>query len=532
MATHRGVDMSSSEQALKLNSAKAQADAELKSDVSRLKLEDQAALELLTALAVANQLKRHEPPPAPKRKQETKPRQKSIKPLSQQDIIFDKAKLPKPTVPLNNILAPVRELFIAGGGGAGRSLPGAIIEACKFGLDLDKVEVVCATSVGTIMGLGIVLGIPAHKMSQVLDELPTDQFQDWSIATIMDFFQNWGVCEGKSMPSSFRAVIKKYSGLDDPTFEELFHKTKKEFRVIVANVSKKKMEILSHKTHPQMKVAEAVGLSCSVPFLFPPKWFPNEQGELEAFTDGGIIKNYPWGVGSDPNRPLEEQLGFIFVNRSAAYAMNNDSHEPLSRLQDYLTNLLTMAVFQDPLCLSDSVKARTIAISLGWNPLKFNATPEEQKGLDKAGKQGARRLVKQIIHLKFGIDLDEIYDSIFGGITDCQACKSQPSPASIESNKKQKNTQPVQSSQGKSPKSVSKMNPSKNSSAYERIKYVVNYMFGINLDQVYQSFVDRMLEGANCQYRLFSPLFNAKKVAPGKNTSQSSQLAEPVRLTP
>ncbi|MGE4348203.1 MAG: patatin-like phospholipase family protein [Candidatus Berkiella sp.] len=323
------------------------------------------------------------------------------------ELEWDRLNLPRPTPKLRHIFSKVRELFIAGGGGAGRSLPKAMSEAVKFGLDLSKVEVVCATSVGTIMGLGIVLNMSTQAMSKMLDEMPTEQFQDWSVSSITDFFQNWGLCEGKFMPSYFRKIIKHHSGLNDPSFEELYAKSHKEFRVIVANVSKKKMTILSHKTTPKMKVAEAVGLSCSVPILYPPKWFSNEKGDLEAFADGGIIKNYPWGVGSDPNRPLEEQLGFIFVNNSAAYALNDDSDRTLIGFRDYLCNLLTMAVFQDPLCLSDSVKARTVAISLGWNPLKFSATPEEQRGLDKAGKQGTRRLVKQILKSTYHVDAND-----------------------------------------------------------------------------------------------------------------------------
>lgn len=367
---------------------------------------DKHHLAVMTALARYTHASPSDAKLKPKSKQTNNPIWQDITPADPEDIELDSLNLPRPSRELRHTFRKVRELFIAGGGGAGRSLPGGMIEAVKFGLDLSKVEVVCATSVGTIMGLGIVLGVPPNEMSKMLDEMPTDQFQDWSVSSIADFFQNWGLCEGKFMPSYFRKIIKHYSGLNDPTFEELYAKTHKEFRVIVANVSKKKMTVLSHKTKPKMKVAEAVGLSCSVPILYPPKWFSDENGDLEAFADGGIIKNYPWGVGSDPNRPLDEQLGFIFVNNSAAYALNDDTDKGLIGFRDYLCNLLTMAVFQDPLCLPDSVKARTVAISLGWNPLKFTATPEEQRGLDKAGKLGTRRLVKQILKSTHNLDLD------------------------------------------------------------------------------------------------------------------------------
>ena len=41
-----------------------------------------------------------------------------------------------------SIFSEVEELYIAGGGGAGRALPAAISEAIEHGLDLDNVKVI------------------------------------------------------------------------------------------------------------------------------------------------------------------------------------------------------------------------------------------------------------------------------------------------------------------------------------------------------------------------------------------------------
>ncbi len=134
---------------------------------------------------------------------------------------------------LQHALASVEELFIAGGGGAGRTLPGAFLEARKYGLDMDRVKVVCGTSVGSIVALGVTLKVPLEMMVQNLDEMPTDKFQDWSFESLLKFPVRWGLCKGEAMPDYFRQMIKRYTGLDDPTFQELYEAGfKKELRVV------------------------------------------------------------------------------------------------------------------------------------------------------------------------------------------------------------------------------------------------------------------------------------------------------------
>ncbi len=306
-----------------------------------------------------------------------------------------KGALPKPVGAMRSLLKDVTEIFIAGGGGAGRALPSAINEATEFGLDLKKVKVVCASSVGSIVGLGITIGVPANRMCQVLNDMPTDSFQDWNIYSAVNFFTRWGWCQGDAMPNYFKKMIKEYTGLDDPTFLELYKAGyRKEFRVMTANVSKQRAAIFSHIQTPDIKVAKAVGLACSIPLIFPPQWVENEKGELEAYTDGGLAKNYAFGVGSSPMVPLSEQLGFIIINKNGRSDPNQNS---LISFWNYMRGLIILLFSQDPLCLAASAKERTVPITVNHNPLNFNATVDEQAALDEAGRIGVRRFARHLV---------------------------------------------------------------------------------------------------------------------------------------
>ena len=45
---------------------------------------------------------------------------------------------------------------------------------------------------------------------------------------------------------------------------------------------------ISYKSHPEMKIWEAVTISAAVPILFPPYLY-----EGQCLIDGGILNNYP-----------------------------------------------------------------------------------------------------------------------------------------------------------------------------------------------------------------------------------------------
>lgn len=309
---------------------------------------------------------------------------------------FDKSK----------IYSQKEEIFIAGGGGAGRALPAAFDEAEKYGLDLEKVKVVCASSVGTIQALAITLGLPTNEMISMLDGMPTDKFQDWDLwGSITNFPYTWGWCKGDFMPDYFRSLIKEITarqgkgngeGLIDPTFKELQEAGyDKDFRVVTTNLDKGGVTIFSARTTPNKKVADAIGLSCSVPILFPPRWVVSADGKRELHTDGGVAKNYPFGVGSDSSVPLEKQLGFMFVNGADDSANEGQEKMGINSFSEYILGLSSIMFFSHPNSLPEPIKEESIALRLNHNSMQFSATKETQEDLDRWARQSVNSHVDQ-----------------------------------------------------------------------------------------------------------------------------------------
>lgn len=302
-----------------------------------------------------------------------------------------------------NAFQGVKELYFSGGGGAGCAYPSAVKYASDFGLDLSKIEVVCGVSVGAIIALGIALNVEAKNLQIILSKMPTASFQDWSLYHIVrKFHRTWSICRGQAMPDYFKQLIKEKTGLDDPTFKELNDSGfKKELRIITTNISKGKQEVFSYKTTPDIKVAETVALSCSIPFVFPPKRIMNKEGSFDLHTDGGLIKSLPWGLGSKKGATEENRLGFALINSvSTEKEMSEREEKKILTFLEYVYHLFVLTVVQRPFDLTKKEKKRTIAIKLNYNPMNFAPSPAQQKYLDDQSYKAVEKLVKEWIEKK------------------------------------------------------------------------------------------------------------------------------------
>lgn len=311
------------------------------------------------------------------------------------------SKLLLPRGPLRQVLKKVKTLYLAGGGGAGRAYPAAISEAAEFGLDLNNVTEVNATSVGTIQGIMIVLGYTAKEMKDRLIKMPAADLQDWNFKSFFTFFKRWGLCYGKSMRQYFEDAIFEKTKLKDPTFKQLYDAGyTKEFRVITTNVTKREMAVFSYKNTPDVSVSWVLAVACGVPIMYPPGKLRNKKGEEEIFTDGGITNNYPWGIGSDPEAPLEDQLGFVFDSQMEAFK-DKQGKSILKSFWHYIYTLIWISLFHNPIPLSENVKLRTVKLKVrDHNPLNFTATKFEQANLDRAGKIGVRKYIRDWLEIK------------------------------------------------------------------------------------------------------------------------------------
>lgn len=299
---------------------------------------------------------------------------------------------PTPLGPYRTLFEDVKAVAASGGGGKGRSYPSTFIALSQYGLRLENLSDLVATSVGGIMLLMLYLEVPFEQTSTILKEMPTNTFQDWEFKKVFQIFGNWGVCSGRSMEAYFKKVILEQTGLNDPSFEDLYNAGyHKNFSIVLTNVSERAMAVFSYEKTPHVKVAKTVASMCKFPLAFEPEWIENREGKPELFTDGAIVENYPWKVLNEKKIPRQERLGFIFAETRE----DVKKHSRIQNFWHYITAILRMFFLQEHKQLSPKIAERTVKIPTMHSRFSFNADRKAQQELDESGRRGVTTFVKE-----------------------------------------------------------------------------------------------------------------------------------------
>jgi predicted acylesterase/phospholipase RssA len=113
---------------------------------------------------------------------------------------------------------------------------------------------------------------------------------------------------------------------------ELYEYNNKEIHVMSVELNKFRLVNISYKTYPNLKVMDAIKMSCAFPVIFSPKIMDScdNNGEnpcIHCYIDGGVMSNYPVNTciqdqKCDPN----EILGFRNIWEKYNDTISNDSN--------------------------------------------------------------------------------------------------------------------------------------------------------------------------------------------------------------
>lgn len=147
--------------------------------------------------------------------------------------------------------------------------------------------------------------------------------------TLLETFNRKGIFEHKVIRETFSPLFKGKDISLDITMQEFYDLTKIEIHIFTVELNAFIVVDISHKTHPDWKVIDAVYCSCAVPVIFAP-FFKDGC----CYSDGGILLDYPVECcvknGADP----DEILG---INRTTN---NHNTHIcSESTMFDYILHL-------------------------------------------------------------------------------------------------------------------------------------------------------------------------------------------------
>jgi predicted acylesterase/phospholipase RssA len=210
----------------------------------------------------------------------------------------------------------IKHLVICGGGPLGFSFLGAIekLNEEKF-LEMDKIESIYGTSIGSIIGAFICLKYDWETLVKYVIERPWHDAIKVTAKQIFDSYYNKGLFNKKVAEIIFKPLLEAKELSINVTLKEFYEYSKIDLHIFTFELNKFETIELSHTTHPTLCLLEALTMSSSLPGMF----MPIIQDD-KCYLDGGVMCNYPINecVRDHPNK--DEILGIkIYFNKQCTF---------------------------------------------------------------------------------------------------------------------------------------------------------------------------------------------------------------------
>lgn len=216
--------------------------------------------------------------------------------LAQKSDSLNKKNLPK-----------YQNLVMEGGGIKGICYGGALIELENRGI-LPQIKRVGGTSAGAIQACLLSVGYSAEEIAKIIADTPVETFNDGGsvFRASKRFLRKFGWYEGKNLQETIETLVRNRSYRAYLTFGQLHELSKnppfRDLYITGVNLTKQRLEIFSHETYPNMRIADAVRISMSVPLYYKAISIdaegkiienPTSNDDVNVFVDGGVLLNYP-----------------------------------------------------------------------------------------------------------------------------------------------------------------------------------------------------------------------------------------------
>lgn len=278
----------------------------------------------------------------------------------------------------------IENLVFKGGGVLGIAYAGAIEALEKEGI-LSQVKRTAGTSAGAVAAVLISLGYSSNEIVNVLGNTNFKKFQD--DLNPLKLTKKYGLYRGEKLLKWVQDIIHQKTGNKDLTFAELENQGYKTLKVFASDLNTTSLTEFSCDKTPNVKIAESIRASMSIPLFFDAWKFPDEQPNNHIYVDGGVLYNYPITAFGD----LDKTLGFfIDINELDDGLDFNDVSSYLKHLFRTVLNAQDVDFFKT----LESDKTTVIIKNKGIAITNFNLTKEQKDVLYLEGKNATLNYFK------------------------------------------------------------------------------------------------------------------------------------------
>lgn len=260
-------------------------------------------------------------------------------------------------------------LVLNGGGVKGLAQIGALeyLEENKY---LSEIETIAGTSVGSLIGLGLVLGYTAKEIHFLAENLKINNLHT---NNYQELFAHFGLDLGKKLDVFLKKIIERKTNRAEITLKELYVWKKIKFIMTASVLNEGKVIYLSHETFPDLPIHLAVRMSCAIPVVFCPVEY-----QEKSYVDGGCTDDYPIALFKNQ---IHDVLGIHLRN---IYQAKIKTFEDV--IIGYMYCILNASNKE-----SDLFKDNTIEIEISTSSINLDISLEIKKNLIQKGYEVAKK---------------------------------------------------------------------------------------------------------------------------------------------
>lgn len=182
-----------------------------------------------------------------------------------------------------------KHIVLSGGGGILLSHIGALYECIESNiLDVNKIESIYGTSAGSISAFIISLGLERDVVTDYFIERPWHKLFEPLSMNIFNMYSNKGMYN-KSLFIDMLSPLFTFKNIScDITLKEYYNISSITLYFYTVKIETLEDVELSHLSHPDLKLMDAIYMSSCFPFIFEPFWYDDT-----FYLDGGVTLNYP-----------------------------------------------------------------------------------------------------------------------------------------------------------------------------------------------------------------------------------------------
>lgn len=216
----------------------------------------------------------------------------------------------------------IKHLVISGGGPLGLRFLGALERLEKEGFwKHEHIETIYCTSVGSIIGAFICLKYEWDTLNKYIVERPWHDAFKVSPKQIIDSYFNKGLFDRKLAEIIFKPLLKAKDLDLNITLKEFYEYSGIDLHIFTFELNKFETVEMSHASHPDMCLLQALTMSSALPGIFMPTIIGDN-----CFVDGGVMCNYPLNQCLRDHSDKTEILG-IKGTESNDYKNAHITHE-------------------------------------------------------------------------------------------------------------------------------------------------------------------------------------------------------------